>query len=501
MKYNSNKLAISFNLFYILTNLLIWVSYTYFMKVYLNYAVIVFLFLLIVCFFINKKDVNIYAHNIPLFLLFIGYIITLFIVNKVPMIDSLKSLAWLFILTIYFVLFNKNILKDEKYREIEIISVVLICITFLISTISLSFLFTGNRLIIDSLPSWKINNGIFENRLYGIVGNPNILSAIAIISLFLSMILIIDTRRNYKYIFITNMIIQLITISATNSRSGFIAVCISSAVIILVFNKHIFKFIKNKKNSKYLHKRILFSLLLFSAIISFTKYSSVIIIDIRNRIVENILNIEMMNDIPIERNIIADKKLSDEVIKEDIIKKVDINRFDPVESNYIRLSIFKEGIEVFKTSPIMGVSDRNISETAKKLFNYSYLYNKGSLHNSILHVLCSAGLYGFIMLMLFIYYVIKKNIKYFFKTKGIYTKDDKMVAITFIFMVVLTVITMTNFTLLYMNSFISATFWWIVGLNMYFLEKELNSKSKTLSLNFRRFHNLRARNKNGKINK
>jgi len=92
--------------------------------------------------------------------------------------------------------------------------------------------------------------------------------------------------------------------------------------------------------------------------------------------------------------------------------------WDPyIPSNFVRLSLWRVGWEIFKDYPLFGVGDINMGEYQKKYRNYYEKEIHGHLHNNFIHVLASLGLFGFLavcfmlMKMYFINYRVFKEHK------------------------------------------------------------------------------------------
>ena len=85
---------------------------------------------------------------------------------------------------------------------------------------------------------------IFENRLCGLFGNPNVLGLVCLIGICLSAILYFYTAKKYSFIFIITGVINMITLLLSNSRTQIISVAAIAAVyvfLILFKNKISFK--------------------------------------------------------------------------------------------------------------------------------------------------------------------------------------------------------------------------------------------------------------------
>ncbi len=88
---------------------------------------------------------------------------------------------------------------------------------------------------------------IFENRLCGLFGNPNVLGMVCLIGICLSAMLYLYTKKKYSFIFIVTGIINMLTLLLANSRTQIISVAAIAAVyvflILLKNNISIKKFI------------------------------------------------------------------------------------------------------------------------------------------------------------------------------------------------------------------------------------------------------------------
>lgn len=86
--------------------------------------------------------------------------------------------------------------------------------------------------------------------------------------------------------------------------------------------------------------------------------------------------------------------------------------FDPyLRSNFVRLSLWKAGWEMFKDHPLFGVGDIDLQELYKE---YKEPYAKeiqGHLHNNYIHILAILGITGFIAVMWILGKIFVMNIK------------------------------------------------------------------------------------------
>ncbi len=131
-----------------------------------------------------------------------------------------------------------------------------------------------------------------------------------------------------------------------------------------------------------------------------------------------------------------------------------------------RFDLWKSGIEIWKTSPIVGVSQRNITPYAKDVLPNTYLVNNDmgefdSTHNMFLDVLVSQGAVGILLLLAFFVCVAVLIIRRFLCVEK--NRASLYHIVLFSVLVVFACSCMFVLDVLYLNSAATVMFWSSLG--------------------------------------
>lgn len=128
-----------------------------------------------------------------------------------------------------------------------------------------------------------------------------------------------------------------------------------------------------------------------------------------------------------------------------------------------RFKLWKESINLFKISPIIGISNGNIvlfsEEYSNGVLNYSY--HKSDLHNGFLTILVSTGIIGFIIFGIFGFRFAKHSAQHLFLQKKTFRNDVYPCLFAFLFAYL--AYAMFEKALLYDISFMVMWFWLMMG--------------------------------------
>lgn len=315
---------------------------------------------------------------------------------------NIKNFAWeaLFLLTIYSFAKNKKTAKRFFVRFQSI----LVSFGFIMSFISL-LMFIFNYSYITRLANKQnpLRIGFVENRLFGAYADPNYAAVMAVIVILFSIYLFLNVYKNkiIKSLLVINVLLQIIYIGLSGSRNGLIVLLCVSAIFTF-FN--VYYLAKNAKRAMV--TRVFISLLL-SGIIAAIFFISV---DFSKK---------SLSYVP-EMIVSVDKKSQKEkiAIDQNQNSKTDLSREDIARSGDIsnmRFTLWKSGIEIFKTSPLLGVSPKSIHDYAENEIPETYLAKTDlAVHNAYLNVLVCTGILGALFVGVFILWNIFKAIRYAF---------------------------------------------------------------------------------------
>ena len=128
-----------------------------------------------------------------------------------------------------------------------------------------------------------------------------------------------------------------------------------------------------------------------------------------------------------------------------------------------RFKLWKESFNLFKISPIIGISNGNIVFYSEEYLNgtLSYSYHKSDLHNGFLTILVSTGVIGFILFGIFGFRFAKHSAQHLFLQKKTFRNDVYPCLFAFLFAYLF--YALFEKALLYDVSFMVMWFWLMMG--------------------------------------
>lgn len=153
-----------------------------------------------------------------------------------------------------------------------------------------------------------------------------------------------------------------------------------------------------------------------------------------------------------------------------------------------RKKLWLESINLFKLSPIIGISNGNIVLYSAEYSNgaLEYSYHKSDLHNGFLTILVSTGVIGFVLFGIFGFRFAKHSAQHLFLQKKTYRDDVYPCLFAFLFAYL--IFACFEKALLYDISFMVVWFWLIMGyMSCYITKFEPTLESQYL------FHGKRLR--------
>lgn len=150
-------------------------------------------------------------------------------------------------------------------------------------------------------------------------------------------------------------------------------------------------------------------------------------------------------------------------------QKAPLHREDELEDDISngRFSVWKDGIELWETSPVVGISYRNISAYAQKNLPDCYILNKevalNTFHNLFVDVLVSQGLAGILILLGVLVAILRSSIRGCRRLKAgkLQTRDQAALLGAALLPIIIGALFLSD--ILYMNSPSSVLFWILLG--------------------------------------
>ncbi len=367
-------------------------------------------------------------------------------------------LMFLHVMICFFVFYGMHTEPDFDFKnELYSIARFIVYITTVINIIGIICLMLG-----ISFEWYWVKFTIYENRFTGVYVNPNLLGFSSVVSVVCCHMLYKDglmkavNQPRVSKIWIVSCV-------ATNLFS--LILCDSNASLVLALGYAIvyvvYIFFADKtglSTSRIILKIIslvLVGVFLIGSVLMFrticqTGFS--VVVSKTTSIVDMLTG---------EEDIITDEK--EQITKEN--EKDSGVTFSHQNKNLDsgRKELWKESINLFKISPIIGISNGNIIFYSEEYSNgaLSYSYHKSDLHNGFLTILVSTGIIGFLLFGIFGFRFAKHSAQHLFLQKKTFRNDVYPCLFSFLFAYLF--YALFEKALLYDISFMVMWFWLMMG--------------------------------------
>ena len=285
----------------------------------------------------------------------------------------------------------------------------------------------------------------YWGRLYGIHTDPNYGSVLSVIALISGIYFCITSEKMWMRILkLISVALQAMFIIFSVSRTGLVTTCVCTFIFSFIYSLH------GKKK------------IIYACIVSMIAVIAVVIVD---KGVIMSYNYAIIQIVEAEN----DKDSSE---KEEIVK---IGREEELQEDVSnrRFELWKNAIEITKTSPVVGVSFGNFISYAKKNLPGCYMVSNGftvfnAFHNMFMDLIASQGIIGFIMFIGIMIASLCYLIRYY---KNISEKNK--LACIFLFSACSSIVVSSLFVsqILFVNNQITVLFWILWGFLIYFVKK------------------------------
>lgn len=333
--------------------------------------------------------------TVPSLLMLAGFIVSYIISAVVNIEYGYKNgiVKLCFLVFYFFILYAKKKGTDTKdvNKEFCVLSWILtlyMCISVLIS---FGLMIVGYTTVETIENGWDIGIGFLWGRLWGIFTEPNYAAVCASVVIIMSFYLYKRYQnKKLRAFLVFNDILLLFYIAFTDSRTGRIALAVGLTIFVFNYLNYQRLYVKNKKIK-------LWTVIIASFLVAIVSFS-------------------MPKGITTVYNEIMESRVGDSGGKivdrgYDLTEDVSNRRFD----------IWKSGMEVFSTTPLVGTSYTNILPYTLENCEDTYLVNNSaeknfsSIHNEVLNILVGQGLLGIIAFAIFLVWVVVKYVKNYFK--------------------------------------------------------------------------------------
>ncbi len=289
---------------------------------------------------------------------------------------------------------DKNETEQSLIKELQLFSNIFLAYMFISVFISFVLMAVGYSNVYTTYDNYEIASGFIWGRLWGVFNDPNAAATMSALAVLLGIhSFLTASKRSLKVYYGVNIVLQISYIAFSDSRSGLIALGVGTGIFIFLGRLKAYE--KIKGYSKYLK------------IILITLASMIFIMVIPKIIIWGYNNLDRVTES-------SEKEPPKEVKRGyDLEENISNRRFD----------LWKSGIEIFQTTPVVGTSYSGITDYAKENLPDTYLVNNDykefkHLDNEFLNVLVSQGIIGALILLILIFNCAVYILKRIFKVSG-----------------------------------------------------------------------------------
>lgn len=312
---------------------------------------------------------------------------------------------------------------------------------------------------------------VYENRLTGAYYNPNLLGFVSVVGIFCCHVLSkeqlydeLNVPRVGKLTLVICAAVNLFSLILCDSNAAFVLMV---AYCVVYLSYIIFDERRRLTASKVFIKLVTFVLIAAIFIGAAMLFRSIFktgfaaITARTNSIVEVLLDdSEIISEVGGET---ANKAVggSGGVTFNHINKNLDSGRF----------KLWRESLDLFKISPILGIANGNIVLYSEEYLNgtVSYSYHNSDLHNGFLTIIVSTGVIGALLFGTFGFRFAKHAAQHLYLRRKSFRND--VYPCLFSFLAAYTVYALFERALLYDISFLVLWFWLIMGYMSCFIAK------------------------------
>lgn len=314
----------------------------------------------------------------------ISYFISAVLHISYGVTDNIKGLIWLIlpIFLAYATAFDMS--AKEIFRELKWISGLYIVYCMIANIVSLTMIYWGRKYDYTDETGMIHSIGYRWNRLWGIYDDPNHGATITVIAMFLLIYVFFQSKKMRAKVMCTLcFLVNYLYIVLSNSRTGIVTLSAGIAFggVLLFWMR---KRSDNHKNASVIP---LLGAILAAGILFAGTYALNAAYQPIDKMIVNSIN--------------AKNKIKPAPNKP--TRKQDLKK----DYSNGRIEIWESGLQIVKSSPVVGIGYRNIAGYTKENFPDSYLLknNSGiqydSMHNLELDVLVSQGALGGIAFLIF----------------------------------------------------------------------------------------------------
>lgn len=338
-------------------------------------------------------------------ILFCGsYCLSALLTRQYGLLENAQALVWTVIQFFIIYTYDKEQKVAHDKKEIKIIGWFFIGYTFLMSVTAIVMLILDYNLY-KPIGDTAVISGFLWNRLWGLYTDPNYGAVFCIVSMVLAITFFKTASKGIRAFLGIHIAFQVLYIAFSDSRTGIVslAVTVLAGAFLLL--------LRCKKFENYHEAVKCIVSLVLAFVLAFASVAAVALVQKGGSQFK-----EIQYKIQAQHNKLPDDDLSDY-----LIGRTDSDINNDVSNR--RFAIWTSGLEIFKTSPLTGITFRNYIPYAKQNLPETYIVNNdsgdfASMHNSFVDVLVSQGVLGMVILLCFIVSIVIAVLKFFFKASA-----------------------------------------------------------------------------------
>lgn len=349
---------------------------------------------------------------------FAAAVLSVVINYRYSFVDNVKAVANMFIQFFVVYTVGTGLSKDRIKKEVNIIGNILCLAWFITAAISVYMYFAGifyrqhnllwgeDLYIVQGFVHY--HDGAQVMRLWGVFVDPNFAAAVSVATIWLSIYVItVKPPRWVKALHITNVVVQFWYVVLANSRMGFLLLYIT----VFVGGWYAaFAFLKKlkTKNFRAICKELL-SLVVavlclgacYLAIVTTKQALPYIRYGIQKIQQGQTSHTSNISDPNADTTDPSDNTSVEETVppvQVEVLDRTDIEVKEDFSNG--RIGLWLEGLQVFKTSPVVGVGPRSYNQVVRET-DPTMRLSSLSIHNSYMELLMGGGAVGFLLMVVF----------------------------------------------------------------------------------------------------
>lgn len=368
--------------------------------------------------------------------------------------ENIQAMVWMVIQFFIVYTYDNDRPIEKDKREIRVLGWFFLAYTCLMAAAAIVMLI-GDYNNYREVGETAVITGFVWNRLWGLYTDPNYGAVFSIISIVLSVMFFKGSKKGVRFFLIVNCVLEFLYITFSDSRTGMVALLVTVAAATYLFGLR-WKKIEDKKTVYRGAVSFVIALLL-----ALSSIGVLIVVQMGGN---------ALKTWQYEREI-KNGEYTESEIPEIVIGRTDSDINNDVSNR--RFAIWQSGLEIFKTSPVLGITFRNYVPYAEEHLPETYIVNNdsgkfASMHNSFVDILVSQGILGIFLLLCFIASVLTVIFRYFFKVKGQEYKYNTFLLLCFLPVFVSMMFYSETF---YMNTGGAFLFWSFLGYLMHSLNQ------------------------------